>query len=144
AADPALSIPVTVEAASSSTKETRKGKKTKKKAKKGKVVQSEDGETEETMMNFYFQILLPLLLLFLGVMFSTLTVSTTPLTSLATPVSYNATPQVHFYDSNLAADNQCPVVSTIGDFGSNLTAIVIDNTVNVLEEIDANGGVALD
>ena len=47
AADPALSIPVTVEAASSSTKETRKGKNTKKKAKKGKVVQSEDGETEE-------------------------------------------------------------------------------------------------
>ena len=96
------------------------------------------------MTNFYFQILIPLLLLFLGVMFSALTVSTTPLTSLATPVSYNATPQVHFYDSNLAADNQCPVVSTIGDFGSNLTAIVIDNTVNVLEEIDANGGVALD
>ena len=84
-------------------------------------------------MKKLFQIF-PILLLLLMVVLSGTFVSFpaapwTPLT-LVTSASCTSTPPGHFSvcDLNLTADVQFPAATTVGDFGSNLTAIVIDYT----------------
>jgi len=94
-------------------------------------------------MKIFSQIFLTLLLLLMVVLSGTFVsfpaAAWTPLT-LVTSASCTSTPpgghfSVYDYDYNSTADTQHPAATTIGDFGSNLTLIVIDYTNHFHEPI---------